>query len=272
MRSTSVHRRLARAAAAFATIGLLASAGQAAAAPYQAAVPVVSVSGTNGSAVQVTDCRGSFEVHATSPLHVVLTRTGDTTSPLTVNLQYGGPLASSSGLPTQATFPAGAAEVDLVAAEATEGTISIEVLAGDGYALDFGNVAILGIDVVVADLGCWLGDVSTTQTIEVGTAPAPIDVVDVAGGPSADLIRTVEGTAPPGTTYHPDGSWEGVATEVGRYELHEFFCDEEGWCPYRADIGVIVVPATDVPTTTTTTTVPRAIPANAVAGTADYTG
>lgn len=121
---------------------------------------------------------------------------------------------------------------------------------------------------MVADLWCNLGANEAVQTIEVGTRPATVDVDEIAGGPSPDLIRSLEGDVPPGTWFRPDGTWSGTATEVGDFNFWQYFCRPDGWCPSRADIRVIVVPAGTGPTDPTDLTDPADPPASAPAAAA----
>lgn len=250
----------------------LSSAG-AAQAQAQAAENVVSIAATPGSAFFVTDCKGQSRTNVTSVIRVAVSRSGDTTSPITVALAFSGPLAATIGLPSEATIAAGASQVVLDAAEHQSGEVTVTLLDGDGYSLGSPSAARAGVSQGVADLGCGIGNPYHEQTIEVGTTPADIDVVAVAYGPPASLDRSVEGTIPPGTTFYLDGTWDGVATEVGDYAFREYFCDDEGWCPYRADLRVIVVPAGEQPQGGgTPTPAPQPVPARAVAAVPALTG
>src|SRR5262249_55350803 len=143
-------------------------------------------------------------------------------------------------------------------------------VAGSGYTVSSPGGAITNVNPGIADLGCNIGDVSSEQTVQLGTTPQAIDVVDVAMDPPADLARSIEGTAPPGTTFDLDGTWTGTTTERGTFRFREFFCEDDGWCPYRADITVHVVDAGPIPPVTGTQ--PPAAPAQAVPGTPQLTG
>lgn len=273
MPSHPIHR-LARGAALVAAVLLAAGPGRAAAAPAQAAEPMVTVSATGGNSVSATDCKGRTRVDTSGRITVTLTRTGDPAAPLTVALAYGGMLASGIGLPSQATIPAGQSQVVLVADEVASGDLRVSVVDGDGYAVGDPGSAYTGVGMMIADLGCNLGSPRSEQTIQVGETPADIDVVRVAYNPPASLSRSIEGTVPPGTTFHLDGTWEGTATQPGDFFFREHFCDDTGWCPYRADIHVIVM-AHD-PTTSTTAPAPTppvpAAAATPVTGTPQLTG
>lgn len=261
-------RRTARRLVAGAAALLVLGSAPAAAAPAQVAEPLVAVTASPGSAFTATDCKGVSRTEVVSVIEVTLSRTGDTADPLTVTLSLGGSSVAESGLPTQATIPSGASTVQLQASEMETGVVTIDVVDGAGYAVGDPGSATGFVTPGVADLGCNIGSVLSEQTIEVGTTPAAVDVVEVAYGPPADLARSVEGEAPPGTTFHLDGTWEGTATEVGTYDLREYFCEDDGWCPYRADIRVIVVPDGEDPPTTPPTP-PAAAP---VTGAPDFTG
>lgn len=271
MSSTTTRHRAIRTGALAAAALLLLGPSQATGAAAQAAEPIVTVTATPGLAFEVTDCRGASDVRVTEAIQVTVHRTGDTTGPLPVALSYGGTLAATSELPTAITIPPGAAAVALGAAEAPSGTLTVSVVDGDGYAVKPSG-AVTGVNVGVADLLCGIGNVSTTQFIEVGETPESVDVVQVAGGPSADLNRSVEGTAPPGLTFHPDGTWTGTATRVGDYLIQEYFCDDDGWCPNRADVRVVVVPAGEVPPPDPPTPAPAPRAASPVTGTPTLTG
>lgn len=266
--------RLARAAGMIAVAVLAAGPARAAAAPAQAAEPLVTISATSPGGSTVTDCKGTTRTDVDGPITVTVTRTGDTASPLTVTLSYGGTLASSSGLPTQATIAAGEASATLTADEATGGYLNATVVDGDGYAVGNPGFVTAYVNLSIADLGCNIGNPRSEQTIEVGTTPAPVDVVKVAYGPPDSLARSIEGTPPPGTTFHLDGTFSGTATEVGVSFLRMYFCSSPDWCPYRADIEVTVVES-DAPTTTEAPGGAPATPASAatpVAATPQLTG
>lgn len=268
-----IHRRLARAGVALATAALVLGPVGAAAAPSQVAEPVVTIAATQGEVFSATDCKGVTESTVQRAIELTLTRTGGTADPLAVDLQYFGSLATTSGLPSQATIPAGSSQVTLTAAEARGGGLIVNIIDGADYAVGNPGGAITGVGTSIADLGCNIGNPYSFQTIEVGTTPATVDVEEVAYGPADSLIRTVEGTAPTGTTFQLDGTWEGVATEVGVFRLRMYFCAEDGWCPNRADIEVEVVPAGAEPPTTETPAAPvAAAPAAAVAGRPELTG
>ncbi|HWJ98128.1 MAG TPA: hypothetical protein VNQ33_08210 [Acidimicrobiales bacterium] len=263
---TSSRRLAALTAALLLAVGVT----HAAPAPAQAADPVVTVTAANGSVFSADDCKGQTQTNITEPIRVTLTRSGDASASLDVALSYGGSLASTSGLPVQATIAAGEAQVVLEASPETGGDLTVDLTAGAGYTIGSPGSASTSMSQGIADLGCNIGDVSTTQTIERGTTPAAIDVEEVAYSPPDGLVRSVEGTVPPGTAFHLDGTWDGVATELGTFRFSEFFCEDDGWCPYRADIEVIVVESGAIPPVTGTR--PPAAPARAVPGTPQLTG
>lgn len=259
-----------RLSALSAVLLLLAGVAHATPAPAQAADPVVTVTASQGSAISATDCKGETRTDITDPILITVTRTGDTSTSIVVNLSYGGSLAGSSGLAPK--VPLGGGETVAVfdaGAEAT-GDLTVELEPGAGYTVGSPAGASTSLGSGIADLGCNLGDVSTTQTVERGTTPAAIDVEDVALNPPADLARSIEGTVPTGTTYHPDGTWSGVTTELGTFRFREYFCEDDGWCPYRADIEVVVVESGPIPPVFASPRTPS--PAQAVPGTPSLTG
>jgi hypothetical protein len=263
-------RRLAGPTAALVALVALIGIVHAPPAPAQAADPVVTVTATQGSIFTAMDCRGQTRTDVTEPIIITLTRSGDTSTPLVVNLSYAGVLASSSGLAS--TFPIAPGESQAVfdAGAEAPGDLIVTIEPGNGYTVGSPGGAITTMSPGIADLGCNLGNVSTTQTVQLGTAPATVDVEDVAYNPPAGLARSIEGTVPPGTTFHLDGTWSGVTTELGTFRFSEFFCESDGWCPYRADIEVIVVDAGPIPPTQLPA--PPAAPAEAVPGAPTLTG
>lgn len=267
----TIHPGLVRVAAAAAATVLVLGPVRAAATPAQVAEPVVTVVAEPGEVTSATDCKGTDRTKIRRAIEVTLSRSGDTTDLLAVDVQYLGSLAATSGLPAQVTIPAGASQVTLQAAEAKSGNLIINLIDGAGYAVGDPSSASTGVAMIIADLGCNIGNPYSYQTIEVGTTPAAVDVEKVAYGPADSLIRSVEGTPPTGTTFRLDGSWEGIATEVGVFRLRMYFCGEDGWCPNRADIEVTVIPAGAEPPDPETPD-PVAAPAAAVAGTPQLTG
>lgn len=111
---------------ALAAIGAISGPGGTVAA--QAATPTVTVTAQSGGAIQDTDCKGTSRNDVTSPIRLTVGRSGDTTGPLTVGLSYQGTLAATSGLPVDATIPAGASQVQLTAAGAESGSLFVTVL------------------------------------------------------------------------------------------------------------------------------------------------
>jgi hypothetical protein len=255
-------------AAAIVVAGL--GAGWATAAPAQSVEPTVTIAATDGSASSVVDCKGAHRSDVGAAITVTVSRTGGTVGPLSVSLAYSGPLAGTIGLPSQVTIPAGSPSASVTADDASNGFVGIDVVDTNDYAVGAPGHADAQVLFSIADLGCNIGNPSSEQTIAVGTTPAAVDVVKVAYGPPDSLERSVVGTAPTGTTFHLDGTWSGTATEVGDFFLREYFCESDGWCPYRADVTVHVVPA-DVRSEATPPTIPAA-PAAPVQGSAQLTG
>lgn len=245
---------------------------QASAAPAQVAEPVVTITATQGDATFATDCKGQSKVEIRAAIQLTITRSGDTASEITVGLDLGGSLASSSGLPATATIGAGETQVVLTAAEAASGNLYVNLIDGDGYAVGSPNSVSTGVGAVIADLGCNIGSPYAEQTIEVGTTPAPFDVETIAYGPGGSLNREISGEVPTGTTFHLDGTFTGTAAEVGDWYFRMYFCQDDGWCPYRADLRVIVVPAGEDPPSGGEPAPEPATPATAVAGTPVLTG
>ena len=197
----------------------------------------------------------------------------DTTNAITVGLDLGGSLASTSGLPSSATIGAGETQAVLTAAEAPSGGLYANLIDGDGYSVGSPSSVNTGVAPLIADLGCGIGNPYAEQTIEVGTTPAPFDVVKIAYGPDDSLNREISGTAPTGTTFRLDGTFTGTATEVGTWSFRMYFCQDDGWCPYRADLRVIVVPAGEQPDDPADPAPPTAAaPAQAVAASPMLTG
>jgi hypothetical protein len=265
---TPDHRNVRRTIAVAIVLTVL-GAGWATAAPAQAAEPVVSVTTTDGAALHETDCKGASRTTVRAAITMTVARTGDTSTPLDVSLRIRGSLAGPSGLPSQVTIPSGASQITFTAQELGGGFLWIDIIDTADYVATLGSVEA-HVDAMIADLGCGIGSPSSEQTIPVGTTPAAVDVEAVAYGPPDSLERSVVGEAPTGTTFHLDGTWSGTATEVGRFFLQEYFCEPDGWCPYRADITVHVVPS-DVLSAATPPTSPAA-PAAAVPGAPQLTG
>lgn len=265
--STTIRRSAFVAAVALAIGSALASP-----APAQAAEPVVTVTGTHGRSVSESDCKGASRSEVFEPIRVTVSRTGDASGPLSVLVDYQGSLAGSSGLPSPITFTAGQTDVTFEADEATSGNLTVSLIDGDGYAVGSPGGALLYVDQAIADLGCGIGNVHTAQTIDLGSTPAAIDVEKVAYNPPDSLARSIEGNVPPGLTFHLDGTWSGVATELGTFSFSEYFCQPDGWCPYRASITITVVEAGEDPDDSVDDPAPPAAAAQAVAGTPELTG
>lgn len=56
------------------------------------------------------------------------------------------------------------------------------------------------------------------------------------------------------------------------FRFRELFCEDDGWCPYRADIEVVVVDAGPIPPVTGTAPPAAPTPAQAVPGSPALTG
>ena len=64
------------------------------------------------------------------------------------------------------------------------------------------------------------------------------------------------------------GTWTGATTQLGTFRFREYFCDPDGWCTYRANLTVRVVPAGTPPAPPT----PAPAPAAPVTSAPTYTG
>ena len=80
--------------------------------------------------------------------------------------------------------------------------------------------------------------------------------------PSQVAEPEVRVTATSGSAFH---------ALVGVSFFREYFCESDGWCPYRADIKVTVVPAGEAPTDPEGTT-PAAAAAAPVSAAPELTG
>lgn len=250
-----------------AAVVTMPTAGPAGAAPTGGPLPTVSISSLGEPTIQThLACDGTQERTPTIVL-LRVDRTGDTAGPLEVDVAYGGTLRPGIDYDAQAdpvVIPAGD-EMAFVMPEVTvAGTLTFELVPGDGYEL--GDPASRSFTIVEAaeDAVC---PAEETQTIRVGQAPAPVRVFDRFDPRLPSTSLTVDGALPPGLTYVSDGTWQGSATTPGTYRfLAKYGFGETFYL--ELPLRIIVEPA--VPGTPVV--VPAAAPAGAVSGQAAYTG
>jgi hypothetical protein len=81
------------------------------------------------------------------------------------------------------------------------------------------------VTVVVNDTNQGPGPEASFQTIVVDNPAGPIPLVDPDGG--TVTVTYVSGELPPGLTLNPDGTFDGVATEIGTYIVVLEVCDDD---------------------------------------------
>ena len=69
------------------------------------------------------------------------------------------------------------------------------------------------------------GPEASFQTVVVGSAVDPMPVFDPDGGPVT--VTYISGDLPPGITLNPDGTFNGVTTEIGTYQVVVEVCDDD---------------------------------------------
>jgi uncharacterized repeat protein (TIGR01451 family) len=69
------------------------------------------------------------------------------------------------------------------------------------------------------------GPEASFQTVVVGEAVDPMPVFDPDGG--SVTVTYVSGELPPGITLNPDGTFNGVTTEIGTYQVVVEVCDDD---------------------------------------------
>lgn len=258
-------RRSVAVAVVVALAALAGGPGRAAAAPAQAPPPTVILDWSNGVVREEVDCKGALRDTPVEDLQFFVDRTGDTSAPLEVSLTFSGSLASSSGLSSPVTIPAGSDSVALPALGAPEGELSVTVQPSADYVIGDPGQGTATTSRVVVDLDCGAGAEGNEQTVTLGSTPKPFDVELAAWFPPPHWARSVDGDIPPGTEFAVDGTWTGETTQLGTFRFREYFCDSDGWCPYRANFTVHVVP-------TGTVTPAPAPPAAPVAAAPSFTG
>ncbi len=170
-------------------------------------LPVITVAATDADAAEtatgVTPNPGAF----------TLTRTGSTTSALTVNIQMSGTATNGtdySNIATTATFAAGSATavvnlnvIDDTLIEGTE-TATLTVTSGTGYTIGTGNSATVNIadnDFPVITVAATDADAAETAT---GVTPNPGAFTLTRTGPTTSALTVniqMSGTATNGTDY-----------------------------------------------------------------------
>lgn len=217
----------------------------------QAVDPAVSVAaGPTTSEFFVPECNDVALTVATSDA-LVFTRTGDTTSALTVSYSVGGtaePGVDYAPLPGSITFVANSstAEAPLDVLESDDrshtATVAATVTSGTGYTV--GDPATASATILVErddDLGpveCGIAFAEAVndeivRTVAVGSPLAPLVVVEdippggSALGPDDVLVELVDGTLPPGVTLRDDGTFAGAPTTAGAYEAIVLACRSE---------------------------------------------
>lgn len=256
-------RAIAVVAAVSATMIVAVAPGDAA--PRQAAEPEITVSAQPALGYQAWDCSDNY-MSEIQPGAVTIARSGDTTSALEVDVTWAGTLLDNPDLPPlpdPVTIAAGTSSTTIeLAGWQPNQLLTVELVPGDGYVVGSPSTAIFSTILSIADPNCAFAR-PIVQTIAIGTAPDPLDdarraqIVD-----GAELQIT--GDLPPGLTYLADGTWAGVATEVGTTTFRIAYC-EDGFCPVSWWVRITVIPA-DAPVPVT------APPARPIAGQAAFTG
>lgn len=266
------NRRRAGAAATVMALAALATTvvgrGPALAAPAQAAPPTVSLGWDDGIWREDVDCKGVERNTVEDALDFTIFRTGDTSTALEVPLSFSGSLATAAGVSSPVTIPAGQSSATLVPEGATAGDdLTVEVQPSAGYAIgDPGRGTATMEPFKVDDRACGAGALGNEQTVALGSQPKPFDVEEAGWFPPPHWPRSVEGVIPPGTEFSTDGTFRGATTQLGTFRFQVYFCEDDSWCPYRADLTVHVVPVTGG------TVPPAAPPAAPVTSAPRYTG
>jgi len=81
------------------------------------------------------------------------------------------------------------------------------------------------VTVTIVDGNQQPGPEASFQTVVVGDPVSPMPVFDPDGGPVT--VTYVSGELPPGITMNPDGSFNGVTTEVGTFQVVVEVCDDD---------------------------------------------
>lgn len=268
-RGQTARRGLAVAAAvALAALATLAGGpGRALAAPAQAAPPTVTLDWSDGVVREDEDCKGVERNTEEQALQFAVYRTGDTSAPLEVPLTFSGSLAGAPGLSSPVTIPAGSSEVAVTPEGVIVGDdLTVEVQPDADYAIGDPGRGTATMSGVPVDRACGAGATGNEQTVTLGSQPKPFDVEEAGWFPPPHWPRSIEGDIPPGTQFFPNGTFSGATTQLGTFRFRMDFCDDDGWCPYRANLTVHVVPATGG------TVPPAAPPAAPVASAPSYTG
>lgn len=228
----------------------------------QVPLPEVSAAGTDGSDSQTIDCRGNPDDTEPVPGSFVLTRDGDLTDPLEVQVTYA---PSDLGLPAPVVIPAGQAAVTVEVPPVATVAVSIIPAAGYTVATDSQSFRV-DLRLSVGDLGCNLGYVpKVVQVVGRDDLPPALDLPALGIDASRVAELQIEGDQPPGLELQPDGTWRGTAIELGVSDFRAYFCGSPRWCPN--ELQVVVVVTEDPPPAP-----PAAPPANPTPGTPRLTG
>ena len=258
---------LAMATAVAALTALTGGPSRALAAPAQVAPPTVTLDWSDGVVREDQDCKGVERNTVEQILQFAVDRTGDTSAPLVVPLTFSGSLADAPGLTSPVTIPAGASQVLITPEGVTVGDdLTVEVQPSADYAIGDPGRGTATMSPLAVDRACGAGATGNEQTVTLGSQPKPFDVEEAAWFPPPHWARSVEGDIPPGTQFALDGTWTGATTQLGTFRFREYFCDPDGWCTYRANLTVHVVPAGTPPAP------PTPPPAAPVASAPTYTG
>lgn len=259
----------ALAASALAAVAVaMPSVGPAGAAPTGGPLPTVVINSIGDTATISTHlaCDGTQQRNSASVL-LNVERTGDTSGPLEVDVAYGGTLRPGIDYPAEPdpVVIAAGDDIALVIPNVTvAGTLTFELLPGDGYELGDPSARTVTVSESAEDAVC---PAEETQTIRVGQAPAPVRVYDRFDPRLPSTSLTVDGDLPPGLTYVSDGTWQGSATTPGTYRFVAKYGFGETFY-LELPLRIVVEPAAPG----TPVTVPAAAPAGAVSGQAAYTG
>lgn len=263
MAKRTIDRRTAAVAAAVAAgAALLPSA--VGASPTGTAPPAVVVSALPGSVVTIPQCDGEVVVQESAGV-LKVERPGDSAGTILVDVTYSGSLVPGTdyeALPDPVEIPAGQEATFLEVKATTPGWLNISVEPGAGYVVGRPSSATSNIVDSGGDFGC---QDEVYEVILLGTAPTPLPIYDEFGFGVGDSTLVMSGDVPPGLTYGIDGSWSGVATELGPYEFTA--CYQIGdVCGLEIPFRILVVDeARPAP-------LPLPTPATPVQGQPDFTG
>ncbi len=151
--------------------------GPAGRASSQTALPVVTASASDGLLTTVGNCSGSATTQL-DPASVTVTRTGDTSTDLFVDLAWGGTIPSDYRPGEGLTIPAGSSSTTFEIDSGTAtGTVTIEIGFASNpdapYEIGSPSTATATVLAVITDPVCTsAAPTSTTLPAQPGPAPA----------------------------------------------------------------------------------------------------